>query len=272
MKKYLILLFSLYYYIGFSQCEDANKLDFGGSYMSKTRNYLRFEKKYKDSVYLDDVSYPQDIKKIEKYSDFILLKAENYIIERGGNDFYKKLKIHGFEVNYKDSINADYQNPNFYILSNYNVSYWILYTYKNKNIEYGFGLEFDKNGNMISENKFPKYSENNTFENLSDYCDALNLVKKDSRFKNKKIDYIELDYLDEVNAFCWLIEEEKEPNSKLGKWEEKITNLYYVNANTNKLETVKERKNMSISCGGNLFIIKNKKQLRKEKRKSKRQT
>lgn len=93
--------------------------------------------------------------------------------------------------------------------------------YKNKNIEYAFGLEFDKNGEMISENKFPKYSENNNFENLEDYCLALNLVKKDKRFKNKKVDYVELSYLDASNSFCWLIEEQKSMNKEFEKWEEK---------------------------------------------------
>lgn len=118
---------------------------------------------------------------------------------------------------------------------------------------------------MISENKFPKYSENIDFENLSDYCDALELVKKDKKFKNKIVDYIELAYLESANSFCWLIEEKPKPNRELGKWEEKSVNQYYVNANTNKLESVTEKKSMSITCGATI-TIKPKKEIRKEKR------
>lgn len=267
MKKYPALLLAFVFYSGFSQCEDAEKLDFGGTYMSRTKNYIRFEEKFKDSIYLENISYPEDIKKIEKYSDFILLEAEKYILERGGNDFRKKIKIQGFEVNYKDSTKINYENPDIYNLSNYDVSYWIIYTYKNKNIEYGFGLEFDKSGEMISENKFPKYSDNSTFENFSDYCKALDLVKNEKQFKNKKVEYIELAYMDEINSFCWLIEEKSEPNTELGRWQERSTNQYFINANTIKLETIKKNRTMSISCGAKLILIKkSKKQLRKEKR------
>lgn len=106
---------------------------------------------------------------------------------------------------------------------------------------------------MISENKFPKYSENIGFENLSNYCNALKIVKKNKRFKGKIVDYIELTYLDKLNSFCWLVEEKPKPNKKLGKWEEKKINQYYINANTNKLESVIEKKSVSIACG---FTIK----------------
>lgn len=159
------------------------------------------------------------------------------------------MQIHRLEVNYNDSIKIVYENQKLYDLSKQNITYWILYTYKNKNIEYGFGLEFDKNGEMISENKFPKYLENIGFENLTDYCRALDVVKTDTRFKNKIVDNIELAYLEDFNSFCWLIEEKEETNSEFEKWEERITKMYFVNANTNKLEIVKEKKSMSISCG-----------------------
>jgi hypothetical protein len=266
LKRHFILIFTLFSYLGFSQCEDSEKLDFGGTYSSKTNNYIPFDLDISDTI-----QYCCDIKKIKSYSDFIFKKSKDYIIERGGNEFYNNLKIHQLEVNYNDSIKIVYENQKLYNLSNYNVTYWILYTYKNKNIEYGFGLEFDKNGKMISENKFPKYSENNGFENLTDYCLALDLVKKDKRFKDKKVDYIELAYLESSNSFCWLIEEKKSMNKEFEKWEEKTVNLYFVNANTNKLELVKESKSYTIACGFGTLTKKTKKELRKEKRKRKRE-
>lgn len=247
MKRHFIILFTLLFYFGYSQCEDSDKLDFGGTYLSKTKNYIPFEMKYKDSIYLADISYPQDIKKIEKYYNFIYEKSKAYIESRGGKSFYKNLKIDHIEVNFDKDSGYDYTKESTYQLSNFEYySYWILYTYTNANIKYAFGLEFDKNGKMISENKFPKYSDNNSFENLTDYCLALNLVKKDIRFKDKKVNYIELSYLDNVNSFCWLIEEEQIPNKETV--EEKTVNLFYVNANYNKLEIVKERKSISIAC------------------------
>ena len=111
---------------------------------------------------------------------------------------------------------------------------------------------------------FPKYSENVGFENLTNYCGALEIVKKDKRFKNKIVDFIELAYMDNLNSFCWLVEEKEEPTKELGKWEEKKVNQYYVNANTNKLESIIVKKSTSISCGISI-TKKSKKQVRKEK-------
>ena len=141
-----------------------------------------------------------------------------------------------------------------------------MYLYKNDNIKYAFGLEFDKNGEMISENMFPIYSDNTNFENLTDYCLALNLVKKDKKFKNIKVDYIKLTYLDIAKTFCWLIEEKTKPNKEFGKWEENCVNQFYVNANTNKLEKVIEKKYMTIASG----IVTSKREILKKIRKEKR--
>ena len=227
--------------------------------------------KYKDSIYLEDISYPQDIKKIEKYYNFIYEKSKAYIESRGGKDFFKNLKIDHLEVNFDKNSGYDYAKESTYELSNFEYySYWILYTYTNVNVKYAFGLEFDKNGKMISENKFPDYSKNKDFENLTDYCLALNLVKKDKRFKHKKVDYIELAYLDAPNSFCWLIEDKAEPNSEFEKWEERKTNLYFVNSNNNKLEAIKEEKHVSISCGYGILTKKKERQLQKEERKRKK--
>lgn len=269
LKRHLIILLTLVSYFGFSQCEDSDKLNLGGTYLSKTNNYIPFEIKYKDSVYKEDIFYPFDVKNIEKYTDFIFKKSEDYIVQRGGKDFFQKLIFDHLEVNYKDSIKVVYENQELYDLSKQNVTYWLIYTYSNKNIKYAFGLEFDKNGEMISENKFPKYSENIDFESLSNYCDALEIVKKDKRFKNKTVNYIKLTYLDSINSFCWLVEEKPKPNKVLGKWEEKKVNQYYINANVNKLESVIEKKSMSIACGVTISKRQIKKEIRIEKRKKK---
>ncbi|MFB9097390.1 MULTISPECIES: hypothetical protein [Flavobacterium] len=56
---------------------------------------------------------------------------------------------------------------------------------------------------------------------MSNYCNTLEIVKKDKRFKDKIVDYIELAYLNNLNSFCWLVKEKRKPNKELGKWEEK---------------------------------------------------
>ena len=232
----------------FSQCDNIDKLKLGGTYMSKTNNYIPFEVKYRDSIYHDSVSYPNDINKIKKYSDFILSKAEDYIVTRANRSFYNKLKLYGVEVNYPESNRIkNYDDQSLYELSNFEVTYWIIYTYEKDKFRYAFGLEFNKDGKMISENKFPDYAKNKDFENLINPCNALQLVENKKRFKNKKVDFIELNYLDEKNSFCWLIQE-KLDIQKLGISKYSL-DMYYINANNNKLETIKKKKGSVIACG-----------------------
>jgi len=232
MRRYLIFFFLAIPTLGFSQCEDLDKLDFGGTLGSKTRNYIPF-----DLNITDTVQYCCDIGKIKPYSDFILSKAKEFIVTRTNEAFYRKLKIDQVEVNYPYSVKVVYKNQSLYNLSNFNISYWITYTYSNKYIEYGFGLEFDKNGNMISENKFPDFSKNKNANMLIDICTALSVVKEDKRFSKKEVDIVELAYLDDANSFCWLIKEKLKLECGTTRY---ALDVFYVNANTNKLETVKQ--------------------------------
>jgi hypothetical protein len=232
MRRYLIFIFLAAPTFGFSQCDDLDKLDFGGTLGSKTRNHIPF-----DLHITDTVQYCCDIEKIKPYSDFILSKAKEFIVARTNEAFYGKLKINQVDVNYPDSVKIVYKDQSFYNLSNFNISYWIIYTYSDKNIEYGFGLEFDRSGKMISENKFPDFSKNKDAHILSDICTALSIVKADKRFSKKEVDNVELAYLDDTNSFCWLIKEKLKP--KCGTTQYSL-DVFYVNANTNKLETVKQ--------------------------------
>lgn len=255
-QTFSILIMFLISINGFAQCDDIDKLELGGTYSSRTRNYIPFEIKQKDKIEKDDTFYPFDIKKIEKYSDFILLKAEKYIVTRANIDFYNKLKIVQFQVNYHDSTKADYGNEHLYNLSNYSVTYWILFTYKNNGFGFAFGLEFDKEGKMVSENQFPDFSLNPEFEKLNEPCLALQKVKSDERFKGKKVDFIELSYLDEINSFCWLVQEDYNVNEKqdieLETWYEYSEQSFYVNVNSNEIEKIEDEKSRVIYCGSKL--------------------
>jgi hypothetical protein len=232
MRRF-VLIFLIVPKLGFSQCEDLDKLDFGGTLGSKTRNYIPF-----DLEITDTIQYCCDIAKIKPYANFILSKAKEYIVARANEGFYEKLKINQVDVNYPDSVKIAYMNQTLYNLSNFDISYWITYTYSDNNIEYGFGLEFDKNGKMISENKFPDFSKNRNAAILSDVCTALSIVKRDKRFSKKKVDNVELAYLDDANSFCWLIEEKLKLECGTTRYS---FDVYYVNANTSKLKTVKKK-------------------------------
>lgn len=240
MRRYLIFFFLAVPILGFSQCDDMDKLDFGGTLGSKTSNHIPFNLHITDTV-----QYCCDIGKIKPYSVFILSKAKEFIVDRANEGFYEKLKINQVDVNYPDSVKIAYKDQSLYHLSNFNISYWITYTYSDKNIEYGFGLEFDKNGKMISENKFPDFSKNKDADILSDICTALSIVKADKRFSKKEIDNVELAYFDDTNSFCWLIKEKLKLECGTTQYS---LDVFYINANTSKLETVKQETGVVTVC------------------------
>lgn len=248
-KIFCILIVFLISISGFSQCDDIDKLELGGTYLSKTSNYIPFHLEISDTV-----KYCCDSKKIQKYLDIIIPKAKEFITSRANSEFYKKLEIHQIEVNYGKEIDISYSNQDLYELSNYPThTYWILYTYRNNGFEYAFGLEFDKDGIMVSENKFPDFSLNPEFENLNEPCLALEKVKSDERFKDKKVDFIELAYIDDINSFCWLIQEDYNVGEKqkieFEKWYEYSEQSFFVNANTNVIEKIENNKKQVIYCG-----------------------
>ena len=261
-QTFSILIIIIFSINGFAQCDDIDKLELGGTYLSRTRNYIPFELKYEGKIEKENTFYPFDLKNIEKYSDFILFKTKEYIVKRAGIEFYNKLEMGQFQVNYFNNIKAEYNKSELYELANYNVTYWILFTYLNSGFEYAFGLEFDKDGNMISENKFPDFSLNPEFENLNKPCLALGKVKSDERFKDKKVDFIELAYVDEINSFCWLVQENynvyEHQDIEFEKWYEYSELSFFVNANNNKLENIEDKKRQVVNCGSKAKFTKKK--------------
>ena len=242
-----------------AQCDDVEKVELGGTYSSKTRNYIPFEVKYEGKIEKEDTFYPYDIKNIEKYSDVILRKIKEYVVQRANVEFYDKLKMDQFQVNYPASIKVEYGNEKMYDLSNYDVTYWVLHTYENNGYKYAFGMEFNKSGKMISENQFPDFSLNPEFENINGPCFALEKVKSEKKFKNKNVDFIELAYLEDINSFCWLVKEKLDEPTKLGSTTYSI-DLYFVNVNSNEIELIKEQTGTIIACGFELpKMVKKKK-------------
>lgn len=242
MNGYVVFLFLMMNFLGFSQCEDSDKFDLGGSYHSKTSNYFILQSNHRSNNFCNS-------KQVKKTAEFILDKAKSYIINRAGDKFYKKLKFYQIEVNYSASIDSTHSRQTICELSDFEHTFWVIYAYKNKKVKYAFGLEFDKDGNMISENQFPKFIEGQNFEKFTAICDALAVVKSDERFAGKKVENIELAYLDEVNSFCWLVIEQDPRPKELGKLEYYALDLYYINATTNELVTIKQETKARISCG-----------------------
>jgi hypothetical protein len=73
--KPLIFFFLIIPVLGFSQCDDFDKLDFGGTYGSKSRNHIPFDLNISDTIL-----YCCEIGKIKTYSDVIIGKAKAFII------------------------------------------------------------------------------------------------------------------------------------------------------------------------------------------------
>lgn len=241
MRK-LVFLITFISSLTYGQCPDYDKLETGGTYLARTNNYIPLDPNIPDTI-----QYCCDLKRIKKYSEEILNHSKNYITKRGGENFYRNLELESIEVNYPKDVKVVYENKELYKLENYDVQYWIKYTYQKDTYKYAFCLLFDKAGNMISENKFPDISKNPSFENYKNPCEALNLVKSDEKFQGKKIDFIELAFVEEINSFCWLVKEKKLP-TKLGI-NEYTLDSYFVNANTNKLEKLTVENVTGIACG-----------------------
>lgn len=241
------LLFLLSFYFGFSQCDDVDKLQAGGSHLSISNNYIPFT--YIPENASDSISYGIDINKIKKYADFVIDKSKKYIIKRAGQNFYDKLEFDQVEINYKDVAKGRYEDESLYELKNFDYTYWMLYTYRNNDIEYVFGLEFNRYGDMVSENQFPDTSNNKDFQDFVPICDALNFLKLQNEFKGKKVDFIKLAYLDEINSFCWFIQENKPMPKALGVWEKYTVNQYFIDVTNNKLVAIKQETGTSIACG-----------------------
>ena len=124
--RYWTFLFVFLPVLGFSQCKDFDKLDFGGTRESKTRNHIPF-----DLNITDTIKYCCDIRKIQTHADFILAKARAFIVGRTNEAFYRRLEINQVDVNYPKSVTIAYQNQSLYNLSTFDISYWIIYTYSN---------------------------------------------------------------------------------------------------------------------------------------------
>jgi len=118
---------------------------------------------------------------------------------------------------------------------------------------YSFGLEFDKQGNLVSSEKFPDFSKNKKAENLIEICQAIEIVKQAERFENKVIESIELNYLHETNSFVWLIKEDKDKqlekiDTSDHKYHKYTIDKFYINANTSVIEKISTQDGQVIYC------------------------
>jgi hypothetical protein len=232
MKQLLnILVIVLSISSAFAQCPDSDKLKFGGtmgtdSYLwpASTIQYFSYD--------IDTLKYCCHINKIQKYADFVLPKAEKYIKQRAGINFFNKLTFHDIMVIYHDYfITKNFDSLQYNLDNCGRITYWLTYSYfQDSTIEYGFGVEFDSNGKKISKNLIPDISKNPKFMNIVGICSVIELVKKQKVVQIDSIKSIELNYDDKINSFIWLVKEAY-PETE-GAHEQDVL---FINANTGKI-------------------------------------
>lgn len=208
LQNLIILILTTYTLVG--QCPDRDKLKFGGTFGT---SFNAYNPKTSTEAYfyydVDTSKYCCQISKIQKYSDFILQKAEKYIKQRAGNLFFNKLIFQNFMVIYLDySIMANFDSVKYDLDKSGKIYYWLTYSYfPESTIEYGFGIQFDSKGNRISEHNIPDFSKNPNFMNLISPCKALDIGKSQKIAKLDSIKSIELNYDNRINSFVWQIKE-----------------------------------------------------------------
>lgn len=240
MKHLISILILILMTLGsFAQCPDSDKLKFGGTFATR---YGCYDPKTSSIQYysydIDTTEYCCHISKIQKYADFILKKSEDYIKQRAGSRFLEKLVFQDIMVIYHDySIIPDYYDRIYNLDSCGKISYWLTYKYfSDTSIEYLFGIEFDSEGNRISEHKFPDISKNENFMNIIELCNAIDISKKQNIVQIDSIKTIELNYDNEISSFIWLFKEDYPENEGLNEFD-----VIYINANSGKIyKTEKE--------------------------------
>jgi hypothetical protein len=249
-----LLTLSLISNLVYSQCEESNKLKFGGTYGDSSFKNSEMAFKY-FSYNADTTQYCCDIKSIKLYADFIIEKSEKHITQRAGSDFFDKLIFQDIMVIYHDFKKLDNYYETYLDLDRCGkITYWITYEYQFSNsVKYGFGLEFDKEGHLVSSEKFPDFSKNPKAEEIIDACTAIQRVRHDKQFENKQIKSIELNFLEETNSFCWLVKEDEniQLDKKIrepGKFYDYSVRSFYVNGNTNKIDKIHTQHGQIIYC------------------------
>ncbi len=130
----------------------------------------------------------------------VIETIESSIIERGGEDFYKRLMLISIDLTNNPKKCSD-------------VSYVLRYVLKIKDaFNYRFSIYFDENGNNLSPYGFPDASESPDFFSLVNACDFVEVAKKDSVFidfyekkSHKSVENISLVYDSESDSFLYSI-------------------------------------------------------------------
>jgi hypothetical protein len=100
---------------------------------------------------------------------------------------------------------------------------------------------------LISDDKFPDISKNKIFENLFSSDKALKIAKKTKELHGKLTKAAFPIYIEKINSFCWLIEEEYCPE-KLGVVKDTTVEIL-INASSGKIEAVLQKEIGGIVCG-----------------------
>lgn len=145
---------------------------------------------------------PNPISLVEDKIKPIKENVENYIIERGGEEFFRKLKFCNVDVVYLDSISKfESKKPEVDISKCGQTKYYFRYIFEPTNdVKYKIGIATNYNGGVISKDLFPDKNFNLDFHNI---LSKKQIIKKIRR--KKKIDRIEFYYNSATNKFYYSI-------------------------------------------------------------------
>jgi hypothetical protein len=254
-NHFYILIFFFITAIANSQCNDLAKLTHGGTWklpdtdsIAGTREYF-----YRNGP----TEFCCDIKSIQKFADVILDKSKTYIINRTNGSFFNELDFQDLTVIYHDYDKIYTTDENLYDLSNSGrISYWLTYELMTpEKGRYIFGLEYDQNGELLSDSKFPDFGKNPNAGKINNPCEAIKIVTANEKFKNRIIESVSLVYDSETNSFCWLVKEDakkrlfEKEDFEFEKLYRYSSLWFYVNTSSNKLEHVKTVESQSVFCG-----------------------
>ena len=236
--KHIFLILSLIFIINsaFTQCPEIDRLRPGGYSGSGPYDSETIIISY-NNVVNSNKKHP-----IKNYVDEINNASIDYIIERGGKNFYDNTELENFKVIYHDfSKIRNFSEKQHNLESCGKITYYLSYKYKpDDTIVYNFAIKFDKSGKIISESAFPNIKMNENFEKLITPCKAVEIAKNQRMVNIEPILSIRLEYEHKINAFCWVVTEDYRPQltKKTGAFaKEAMTGTYainsvYINANT----------------------------------------
>ncbi len=180
----------------------------------------------------------------------IMANAKDYLINRIGNKFYKKLNYYSSQViDFKKYKEIKKQKGWISKTSDRRVKYAVQYYFTvQDNMRYYISVVFDKDGNIISNDQLPNHTSNEQFDKIISVCEMKLIAEQDTIFTGKLLN-ISLEYLNSVNSFVWRVEK---PWIEGTKPREEIHRFLLINAVSGQI-IKRENETWTSVCTGSSF-------------------